>query len=61
MDIAALSSSLAANKYANQGSILVAKKALSQMEVQGQNAVALIQQATPTADTGKGLLVNRYA
>ena len=61
MDIAGLSSSLAATKLTSQSSILVAKKALDQQEQAGKNAVALIQKAAPDVSNGNGKLFNSYA
>ncbi len=61
MDIAGLSSSLAATKLSSQSSILVAKQALNQQEQDGKNAVALIQKSAPEPGNGNGKLVNGYA
>ena len=61
MDIGQMSTTVAVNRYASQGSILMTKKILDQQEQQGQNAVDLIQRTTPQPDYGKGKLVNVYA
>jgi hypothetical protein len=61
MDIAVLSSSMAANSLITQSSILVAKKSLDIQKQQGQNAIALIQAAVPKLGDGNGKLVNLYA
>jgi len=60
MDISQMSTTLAVNRYASQGSILMTKKILEQQEQQGQTAVGLMQ-GTPQPDYGKGKLVNVYA
>jgi hypothetical protein len=61
MDIVSLSCSLAANDLSSQSSILVAKKAIDLQKQQGQNSVALIQNAAPDVGDGNGKLVNLYA
>ena len=61
MDIGQMSMTMAVNRYASQGSILMNKKLLEQQEQQGQHAVGPVQKATPQPDYGKGLLVNAYA
>jgi hypothetical protein len=61
MDISQMGTTLAVNRYASQGSILMTKKILEQQEQQGQNAVGLIQGTTPQPDYGRGKLVNVYA
>jgi Putative motility protein len=59
MDIAGLSSSLAASKLSSQSNVLVARKVLDQQEQQGKDAVALIQKSSP--DAGSSKLINIYA
>ena len=60
MDIPALSSSMAANRIASQSSIMVARKSLDIQKLQGQNAIALIQSASPNPEQGNGKLVDIY-
>ena len=62
MDIGQMSMTMAVNRYASQGSILMNKKLVEQQqEQQGQHAVVPVQRATPQPDYGKGRLVNAYA